>query len=330
MKWGAALGTLAGLGLAGWLLSEYGAAQVWALLVQAGWGLAAVVLFHLVQIGASAAAWRAVAGPAPHRPGLGGYMVLRWVREGVNNLLPVAQIGGEFIAARLLRRRGVPLVLAVAGAVGDLTMEMVTQIAFTLLGLGLLLSLVGDGGVAHAVIGGLLVAAATAAAFVLAQNLGLANLVERGLARLGRAIGWGGFGEIEGLHGAITRLYRRPRALMAAFSWHSVSWLLGGVEVMLALHVLGADVAIGPALVIESLGQALKAAGFAVPGALGVQEGGLIVVCALFGLPPDLAIALSLTKRLREVVLGVPGLLLWQRLEARSPRSTAPELERVP
>lgn len=329
MKWGAALGTLAGLGLAGWLLAEYGVADVFVLLGRAGWGLAAVVLFHLVQIAASAAAWRAVSGPTPHRPGLWGFMVLRWVREGVNNLLPVAQIGGEFVAARLLRRRGVPLVLAVAGSVGDLTMEMVTQIAFTLLGLGLLLALVGDGGVAHAVVGGLLAATGVAAVFIAAQNLGLANLIERGLGRLGRAIGWGGFGEIEGLHAAITRLYRQPRQLAQAAWWHSVSWLLGGVEVCLALHVLGHDVAIGPGLVIESLGQALKAAGFAVPGALGVQEGGLIVVCALFGIGPETAIALSLAKRLREVGMGVPGLLLWQRLEARAARRTT-ELEPTP
>ena len=241
-------------------------------------------------------------------------MVLRWIREGVNNLLPVAQIGGEFVAARLLRRRGVPLPLAMAGAVGDLTMEMVTQIAFTLLGLGLLLWLVGGGTVAHAVAGGLLTAGAVAAAFVAAQNLGLANMLERGLVRLGAAIGWAG-------------LYRAPRRLAAAAWWHSLSWLLGGVEVCLALHVLGQDVSLGAGLVIESLGQALKAAGFAVPGALGVQEGGLIVVCALFGLSPETAIALSLTKRLREVALGVPGLLLWQRLEA-SPG--LPRLETAP
>lgn len=319
MRLGALLGLLAGVALSAWLLSSYGVAPILALLAQAGWGLAPVVLFHLVQLAASAAAWRTIAGPTAPQPSLREFMVLRWVREGVNNLLPVAQIGGEFVAARLLRRRGVPLVRAVAGAVGDLTMEMVTQIAFTLLGLGLLLLLGGGGGVAHAVLGGITVAAAAAVGFVAAQNLGLASLVERGLARLGAATGWAGFGEVEGLHRAITQLYRAPRRLARAASWHSLSWLLGGVEVCLALHVLGQGVGFGAGLVIESLGQALKAVGFAVPGALGVQEGGLIVVCSLFGLSPELAIALSLVKRLREVAFGVPALLAWQRMEAASP-----------
>ena len=316
VKWGAAIGFAAGAALAAWLLSSYGAAAIFGLLERAGWGLAPVVLFHLVQVAASAAAWRTVAGPTRPRPSLLAFMALRWIREAVNNLLPVAQIGGEFVAAGLLRRRGVPLAQAVAGSVGDLTVEMVTQIAFTLLGLGLLLALVGDGGVAHAVLAGIAGAVAVAVAFVAAQNLGLARLIERGLARLGTAIGWGGFGEVEGLHAAVTALYRAPLRLLAAAWWHGASWLLGGVEVCLALHALGQDVGIGPCLVIESLGQALKAAGFAVPGALGVQEGGLIVVCALFGLSPETAIALSLVKRLREVALGVPGLLAWQRMEA--------------
>ena len=317
MKWGAAIGTLAGLGLAAWLLASFGVDEVLALLGRAGWGIGAVVLFHLVQILFSALAWRAVAGPTVPQPSLRAFMVLRWIREGVNNLLPVAQIGGEVVAARLLRRRGVPLAQAVAGSVGDLTMEMLTQIAFTLLGLGLLVLLVGESGVSGYVLGGLGLAVAGAAGFIAAQWFGLAGLIERGIMRLSRSFGWAPLGEITGLDAAIRGIYRRPGRAGVACLWHSVSWLLGGAEVCLALHLLGTDVGLGEGLVIEALGQALKAAGFAVPGALGVAEGGYVVVCHLFGLPPELAIALGLMKRLREVGLGVPALLAWQWQERR-------------
>jgi hypothetical protein len=54
-----------------------------------------------------------------------------------------------------------------------------------------------------------------------------------------------------------------------------------------------------------------------VPGALGVQEGGNILVCGLVGIGPQAAIELSLLKRIREVALGVPGLLAWQIFEGR-------------
>ena len=331
MRMGAVVAGLAGLGLAVWLLASYGLERILDLLGRAGWlGIVAVIAFHLVQLLFSASAWRTIAGPMTRRPSLLGFCVLRWIREGVNNLLPVAQIGGEFVVARLMQRRGVPLAPAIAGTVADLTMEMVTQIAFTLLGLGLLLRAVGGGAIADTVTGFVLVAALVAAAFLGAQWFGLASAFERLLMRVGRAIGWAGTAQVEGLHQALLACYRDPRRLLLAMMWHSISWLLGGIEVCLALHFLGHDTSLSDGTVIESLGQALKAAGFAVPGALGVQEGGYIVICQAFGLAPEVAIALSLIKRLREVVLGVPGLVAWQFFSGRDSSMISPALETAP
>jgi len=324
MKWGAALGTLIGLALAAWLMASYGVAEVLGLLHRAGWGIALVVVFHFVQILFSALAWRAVAGPMRPQPTLGEYVALRWIREGVNNLLPVAQIGGEVVAARLLRRGGVPLTAAVAGSVGDLTMEMLTQILFTLIGLGLLVLLVGESGVGGYILGGVGVAVAGAVGFVAAQWFGLAGLIERGIMRLSTRFGWAPLEGAGGLDDALRALYRAPSRMAWACTHHSISWLLGGIEVCLALHFLGTDVGFGEGLVIEALGQALKAAGFAIPGAIGVAEGGYVVVCHLFGLAPELAIALGLVKRLREVLLGVPALVAWQVREARATPERTP------
>jgi hypothetical protein len=78
---------------------------------------------------------------------------------------------------------------------------------------------------------------------------------------------------------------------------------------------MGHPVGIGEALVIESLLHAVRGAAFAIPSALGAQEGALVVLCAAFGIPPEQAIALSLVKRAADLVLGVPGLLGWQMLE---------------
>ena len=319
MKWSAIVGTAVGIGLSAWLLQAYGIERILQLLADAGWfGILAVIAFHLMQILFSAAAWRVIAGLTAVRPSLPEYMVLRWIREGVNNLLPVAQIGGEFVAARLLHRRGVNLAPAIAGTVADLTLEMVTQIVFTLLGLVLLLYSVGGGTVGSYVAGGLAVAAVLAAGLVCAQWLGLALAIENGLLRLGRLLQWNGTAKVAGLHDALIARYRPPPRVALAALWHMISWLLGGLEVMLALYFLGHRIDLTTGLIIESLGQAMKAFGFAVPGALGVQEGGYIIICGSFGLSPEVAIALSLIKRLREVVLGVPGLLAWQRSEAKA------------
>ncbi|MFC7538930.1 hypothetical protein ACFQU2_04895 [Siccirubricoccus deserti] len=89
------------------------------------------------------------------------------------------------------------------------------------------------------------------------------------------------------------------------------------------LWLLGHDVTLAEALVIESLAQALRNAGFMLPGALAVQEGAIIGAAALVGVPPGLALAVALVRRAREVVISLPGLIAWQRAELRPMRSVA-------
>jgi len=91
--------------------------------------------------------------------------------------------------------------------------------------------------------------------------------------------------------------------------------------------LLGHPVSWLAALLLESLGQAIRGAAFAVPGALGVQEGGYLLLAPLAGLPPDAALALSLAKRAREILLGLPGLLylhFWERPGATPTRPVPP------
>jgi hypothetical protein len=83
------------------------------------------------------------------------------------------------------------------------------------------------------------------------------------------------------------------------------------------LGAMGRPTSLADAFVIESLGMAARSAGFAVPGALGVQEAGFIMVCGLFAIPADIAIALSMVKRARELWVGIPGLMLWQWSEVQ-------------
>ena len=69
---------------------------------------------------------------------------------------------------------------------------------------------------------------------------------------------------------------------------------------------------------LESLILATRTAAFFVPGALGVQEGVLVLLGGMIGLGPEVALALSLVKRVRELVIGVPGLLAWQVAEGKN------------
>jgi uncharacterized membrane protein YbhN (UPF0104 family) len=98
---------------------------------------------------------------------------------------------------------------------------------------------------------------------------------------------------------------------------HAVCWLLGAAEAWVTFKLMGVDASLGQALVVDSLGTAFRTLGFLVPGALGIQEAGYVIVCALFGITPAQALAFSLTRRARDIVIGLGGLGLWQTLEIR-------------
>jgi uncharacterized membrane protein YbhN (UPF0104 family) len=81
---------------------------------------------------------------------------------------------------------------------------------------------------------------------------------------------------------------------------------------------MGFPVGYGEALAIESVGQAVRAAGVLMPGALGIQEAGFIAVCGLYGIPAAEALALSLVKRVPDITLGLPFLFVWHAHETRA------------
>ena len=316
MKTGFALAALAGVVATFLLIVHEGAGGVFRAIGSLGWWLAPIAAFHLVPLLLSAAAWRR-ATAARYRRSLGTFLALRWIREGISSLLPVAQIGGDVIGVRLLSMRGVPLPTAAASIVVDLTIELSTLGLFLLLGLVLLIAgsrwtMLGDWALAG--IAALIVVAASVAA---AQRTGALRLAERVFERLAGKSAHIHLPSIRELDDAVAARYADRPAIVGAAAFHLLSWLVAAGEIWLILHISGVGVDVGQALVIESLSHAVRAAGFFVPAALGVQEAGFIVLGALFGIAPETALALSLVRRVRELALGAPALLAWQAIEAR-------------
>ena len=321
------------LGCAGWV-----AAGVWGDLarvgsgaVQALWTVPAAVAVHLVQLLLSALGWRVLV--VRSRIGLPGFFRLRLMREGLNTLLPLAHVGGEVIAAQVMIRAGVPAAVAVAGMVVDVTVEVCAQLAFLALGCVLLAAVAGTG-TAWLWCGSLGLAALAAASLALAQRFGGLRLLEAVVRSIGRrwpsvvpSVGPGLQGSsLDGLEAAALAIYRRPRRLLLAFCLQGAAWALGAGETWLVLQALGVDASPGQAFVVESLGMAARSAGFAVPGALAIQEGGFVLAAAAVGLPGVAALSLSLVKRVRELLIGLAGLACWRLVRAAGARRVAAEL----
>jgi putative membrane protein len=166
----------------------------------------------------------------------------------------------------------------------------------------------------HAIRTPLLVAGGTVmfclTGFYLAQRNGLFGKLVRMLRRFaGRRDLAKLISQADAIDHAVQDAYGRRGRAAASFLLSLAGWVIGTVEVYVTLQLLQFPVGWGDALLLESLGQAIRAAGFAIPGSLGIQEGGFLLLAPLVGMRPETALALSLAKRAREVILGVPGLL---------------------
>ncbi|SDB61488.1 lysylphosphatidylglycerol synthase domain-containing protein [Belnapia rosea] len=307
-----ALGGLAGALL---LIGQQDLTEVGALLVTAGFGLVLAALAHIPSMALNGHAWRLLL-PRSRRPSLGAMTANVWIRESVNGLLPVARIGGEIASYRLLRGEGVAVAPAAASLMVDMAISILSQLGFALLGLALLAwagAGIGWGGVALGLVAGL----AMAGGFILAQR---ADILSR-LAALLNGIAAGRFPGIAAHSARIDRMTRRlwrvRGAIAGCFLWQLAGWLAGALEIWIALAALGHPVSLAEAVAIEAMIQALSSAAFLVPGALGLQEAGFLGLGLLLGLPPEVSAALAIARRLRDLVIFLPGLLAWVWAERR-------------
>jgi putative membrane protein len=285
-----------------------------------GWWLLPISLFHLVPLTFDALSWRELM-PGSNRPEAFTFVWMRWIRESINALLPVAGVGGDIASARLAHKRGVPGAMAAAAMVVDTTVGVATQLVFIVAGVTLLAARSSENAVipvAWAVLTGTAVFACVIATFVLVQHRGMFVV----FAKLAGSVApkkWlpGLTDGAPAIDAAVVATYRRGFAFLRANILRLAGWAAGAGEIWLVMHFLRKPLDLTDAFVLESLGSGVRAAAFMVPGALGALEGGFVLLGALFGLSADTALAISLSKRVRELVLGVPGLMVWQWVEGR-------------
>jgi putative membrane protein len=310
------------------LLGWQGFGSVASTLAAAGWGLLAVAAFHFAPLLLDAGAISILFSRNERDVTLRDAVLARWAGESVNSLMPAGQIGGPMLMVRHLSQRGMRARDAAAVITVSTTMQTVAQLIFSLVGVVLLTDYAAGGSssaVAIAVMAVVGVIGAMIFGFYLAQRRGLFGRAMRfasGIAaRFSKKRDWSSLvSRAEAVDTAVHALYRERGKVAGSFGLSMLGWIVGTGEVWLALNLLGHPVGWTEALLLESLGQTIRGAAFAIPGSLGVQEGGYLLLARLVGLPPEAALALSLAKRARELLLGVPGIVYlhfvekgWQR-----------------
>jgi putative membrane protein len=306
---------LAGAALLTVLIARQGAGDVMAALLSVGWGLVVICVLHVAKTLADTAGWLAVI-PRGDRLRVNTALWIHWLGESVSDLLPTARIGGDIVIARLAAEEGMPPVTAIASMLVDVTACVFTKILYIIAGLVVLiwgtgqLSMVGPG-ITTVVIGLLAISA-----FYGLQRFGIFRMGTAVTSRLAHSTTWQSLKQNgEALDQTVRRFYGRRRGIVVCCGFAAVSWVLSAAEIWVALLALGANSSFVDALILESVAQAVRGALFVVPGALGVQESGYLIIGGILGISGEAALALSLIRRVRELVLGLPGLVVWQLIE---------------
>ena len=300
-----------GIAVIGALVVYFGTDAVVRSLFAISWGgLSAVCLIHLSLIVVMGVAWRVLVTDARAWVFIWG----RFVRDAGSEVLPFSPMGGCVLGARAVTLAGVPGPAAVASMIADVTLEFFAKLVYTALGLIMLVHLRAELPDALPVAIGAVVAGLIAIALIVVQRHGF-SLFERFARLIGR--GWADrtAAGAAAVGAVLTSIYRRKARVWSGFLLHLACWIAGALEVWCALRFAGTPLDFQAVLIIESLLYAIRTLAFAIPNAVGVQEGAYILLGAPFGLTPEMALAISLLKRMRDLAIGLPVLGIWQAVE---------------
>jgi putative membrane protein len=321
IRLGTIIAAVIGLGLAVYLIVANNAGEIGHAMLLVGWGLVPIALYHVVPLTLSALSWRDLY-PRRYMLGVGRIVLFRWIRESINGLLPVGGVGGDFVVVRLSFLRGVPGAPATAAMVVDLTLGVIAQLAFVMIGLAMLVSRSMAPSVlaiAWGVLAGLGLMVIAVAIFLRLQQRGMFEVSTRiagGLLRSKRIADF--VGRAAAVDEAVVQVYHdRPRLWRSGLT-RLAGWMSGTGEIWLAMYFFGQPISLADAFILESLSAGVRAVAFMVPGALGILEGSFVVFGPLFGLPAQTSLMISLAKRVRELAMGLPGLAVWQFVEGHA------------
>lgn len=315
------LGTrLGGLLLGGWVLSvalRSAQATLSGALVRDCLpllGLAAP--WFCVPLFATALSWWLLFPPGSRLP-LGEATLLSWIGLAVNWVLPVATLGGEVAKFELATRpsgaRGRGRGVVAATLVVDKTTQVITQLVLVGVALAALSELSGRTSALAASGRGVVLVGLALGIFLWGQHAGM-------FGRTLRALGQGEhrFGEAANrLDAEIAAIYRRRLALSGALLCRLAFRLLFAAEIYWAFQLFDVDCPLTTLLLLEGVVQGARMSAFVVPAGIGVQEGALLAAGQLLGLPVEALMAAAVLKRLRELAVSLPALLVWQILRFR-------------
>ena len=310
------VGLVSGLFLLIGLLAWQGFHDVFQLLLASGWYLLLLPLAWFPVLLPATQGWLQLFKPGS-RPSFVHGLLATWIGRAVNNLLPVASIGGEVVKARLVLIWGAGGVDAAASVMVDKAVQAMALAWWAFTGALLLAFLPGDSAIVPYAVGGIVFLVFSAVGLVILQRFGMLGALAKLAGKLVKHDSWENvtFSATE-VDRLVRELYSDKLNILLATLYRLASLALHTIELWLACYLLGQPIGIVEALMLRSLTATLSDLAFIIPNAYGVQEGAFIIIGALVGFDPEFSLALSLALRVRDLIFDPAGLLTLQQVES--------------
>ena len=302
---------LLGAGVLAFLLYRLGANQVLQQLALVGWGWLVIIGQEILPILANTAGWH-YTFTAPHRTvSFWELFKMRQAGDGFNYLIPSATVGGELLRINLLRQN-----LSIALGAASVTLAKFTQSLGQALFIALGLALAAPfAPLKPGLLPWLWLVLLGCLAFLLLILAGLwwgmfsriGNFLREWLPhRVERFLPVDKIGELDAYIASF--LKGQQGNFWASTGFFALGWALGAVEVFLIFHFLGLPVDLATAITVETLSVFIDGVLFFVPGKLGTQEGGKVLIFMSLGLPPVSGLAFGIIRRIRELAWAGVGM----------------------
>jgi uncharacterized protein (TIRG00374 family) len=270
------------------------------------------VLMYVVE----AYGWKVTLGPSAQHMPFWRLLAIRTAGEVVNMTTPTAYVGGEPLKAYLLRRHRVPIVDGMASVVIAKTTMTIAEVLFILLGIALGFWVLGENGSSGQLIAAALLSVGLllfgTVGFVFVQRRGLFTWVLELLRSMGLRIGFLETREeqLRSLDRTILDFYQHNRpAFYSSTGLYFLGWMAEALEVFVIIAYLGGPALALSAISIGALSVFIKGGTFFIPGSLGAQDGGNLLLLKAFGYSDVTGITFALLRRFRELVWIGIGLL---------------------
>ncbi len=307
------------------LVWHIGPSRIWDAADQVGpAGLAFVLVPSLVMYVLEAYGWKLTLGSYTDRVSFLKLLAVRTAGEVVNMTTPTAYVGGEPLKAYLLKRDHVPFVDGLASVILAKTVMSIAQVLFILSGIVLAFWLVGHehstAQLAMASMMSVVFLAVGVTGFLVVQRWGLFT---GGLGLLRRANLRVPYleareSQLHELDRTILNFYAKDRErFVLATGCYLLGWLSEALEVWVMLSLLGQPVTVGASVAIGGLSSLIKGGTFFIPGSLGAQDGGNLLLVTAFGYSEVAGITFALLRRFREIVWIGIGLICLALLGGR-------------